>query len=86
MKAITLLERPDDTLVFVTGDSAIISAFSLESHDLVDLWSVKSKYFLILSLPYIAWRKYHSDRYCLFRRWKQCVCNGHNNWENSPQI
>jgi len=42
MKAITLLERTDETLVFVAGDSAIISAFSLENHDLVDLWSVKN--------------------------------------------
>lgn len=40
MKAITLLEKPDSTLVFVAGDSAIISAFSSDNHDLFDLWSV----------------------------------------------
>jgi len=40
MKAITLLEKDDTTCVFVAGDSAIVSAFSLENHDLIDFWSV----------------------------------------------
>ena len=41
MKAITFLERPDDTLVFVSGESAVVSAFSYENHDLVDVWTVR---------------------------------------------
>lgn len=65
MKAITLLERTDDTLVFVAGDSAIISAFSLETHDLVDLWSVIFCY-NNLSIRFIVRRKYYGYRHCVF--------------------
>jgi len=40
MKALCLLERENDTVIFAAGDSATVSAFSLENHQLMDLWSL----------------------------------------------
>lgn len=37
-----LLERPenDDKILFVSGSSTIVYGFSLETHEIVDIWSI----------------------------------------------
>lgn len=38
MKALTVMERPEDTIIYAAGDAAIVYAFSVENHDIVDVW------------------------------------------------
>ena len=39
MRCMTLLEK-GDRIVYAAGDSSIVYAFSLEDHDIIDIWSV----------------------------------------------
>ena len=32
------MERPEDTIIYASGDAAIVYAFSVENHDIVDVW------------------------------------------------
>lgn len=37
-----ILERPenDDKILFVAGESSVVYGFSLETHEIVDIWTI----------------------------------------------
>ena len=41
MKALSILEKDnDDRMLFVAGESSIVYGFSLETHEIIDIWNV----------------------------------------------
>lgn len=41
MMALALLEKEiEDRILFVAGDSSVVYGFSLDNHEIIDIWSV----------------------------------------------
>jgi len=43
LRALCILERPenDDKIIFTAGSSSIIYGFSVETHEIIDIWTVR---------------------------------------------
>jgi len=47
-------------MLFVAGESSIVYGFSLESHEIIDIWNVIFNKIIFRQL-FTGWRKHHSD-------------------------